>query len=192
MKTSVNNRKQLVGLLFGLTAGLAFSVFAWGIDGYLLAKAHGAYPLAKFIPGLLISLISGGLVGWLTIRFQNPLVRIIIWLLFAFMLSKLFLWLPIKAVPQIIGWFDGYLGNYLNYPLYKDFIRIQWVGFTVIALISILCALIENVLIEQALFATGSFSVVIPLVISFAFFCLAGNTIDGLYNKQIRQPHSCC
>jgi len=65
MKTSVNDRKQLVGLLFGLTAGLAFSVFAWGVDGLVLAGAHGAYPWVKFIPGLIISLIGGGLVGWL-------------------------------------------------------------------------------------------------------------------------------
>lgn len=188
MKTSVNNRKQLVGLFFGLAAGLSFAVFAWGVDGFLLAGAHGAYPWVKFIPGILFSLIGGGLVGWLTIRMQNPFIRILIWLLFALMLSKLILWLPIKAAPQIIGWFDSYLGNFLSYPLYKDFNHIIWVGFVVIALISILCSLLENVLIEQALFTTGTFSVVVPLVVSFVFFCLAGSTIDGLYNKQIRQP----
>lgn len=188
MKTSVNIRKQLVGLLFGLTAGLAFAVFAWGVDGFLLANAHGAYPWVKFIPGILISLISGGLTGWLTVRLHNPLVRILLWLLFAFLLSRLIMWLPIKAAPQIIGWFDSYLGNFLNYPLYRDFSHIQWVGFVVIALIALLCGLLENVLIDQALFATGTFSVAVPIVISFVFFCLAGSTIDGLYNKQIRQP----
>lgn len=188
MKTSVNNRKQLVGLVFGLTAGLAFAIFAWGVDGFVLARAHGAYPWVKFIPGLLISFISGGLVGWLTVRLQNPFLRILLWLLFAYMLSRLFIWLPIKATPQIIGWFDSYLGNFLNYPLYKDFNHVQWVGFVVIALISILCGLLENVLIDQALFSTGTFSVVVPIVVCFVFFCLAGSTIDGLYNKQIRQP----
>lgn len=188
MKTSVNNRKQLVGLLFGLTAGLAFAVFAWGVDGLVLAGAHGAYPWVKFIPGLIISLICGGLVGWLTIRWQNTVLNLLLWFAFALLLSKLFLWLPIKAAPHIIGWFDGYLGNFLNYPLYKDFSHIQWIGFIVIALISLLCALLENLLIEQALFSTSSFSVIVPIIISFVFFCLAGNTIDGLYNKQIRQP----
>jgi hypothetical protein len=64
----------------------------------------------------------------------------------------------------------------------------QWIGFVVIALISLLCALLENLLIEQALFSASSFSVIVPIVISFVFFCLAGNTIDGLYNKQIREP----
>jgi hypothetical protein len=188
MKTSVNNRKQIVGLVFGLTAGLAFALFAWGVDGFQLARAHGAYPWVKFIPGLIISLMCGGLVGWLTIRLQNPIVRLLLWLLFAFTLSKLFLWLPIKVAPQIIGWFDSYLGNYLNYPLYKDFSHMQWVGFAVIALISALCGLLENVLIEQALFTAGSFTVIVPILMSFGFFWLAGSTIDGLYNKQIRQP----
>lgn len=188
MKTSVNSRKQLVGLFFGLTAGLAFAVFAWGVDGFLLARAHGAYPWVKFIPGLLFCLVGGGLVGWLTVRMHNSLLRIVLWLLFALLLSKLFLWLPIKATPIIIGWFDSYLGNFLNYPLYQDFNHVQWVGFVVIVLISLLCGLLENVLIEQALFTTGTFSVAIPLVISFVFFCLAGSTIDGIYNKKIRQP----
>ncbi|EKD89021.1 MAG: hypothetical protein ACD_34C00231G0001 [uncultured bacterium] len=188
MKTSVNNKKQLVGLLFGLSAGLAFAVFAWGVDGLVLASAHGAYPWVKFIPGLFISLIGGGLVGWLTIRLQNPVLRLLLWFAFALLLSKLFLWLPIKAAPEIIGWFDDYLGNFLNYPLYSDFNHIQWIGFTVIALISILCGLLENLLVEQAIFSASSFSVAVPLIISFVFFCLAGNTIDGLYNRQIRQP----
>lgn len=188
MKTTVNNRKQFVGLLFGLTAGLAFAVFAWGVDGFALARAHGAYPWIKFIPGLLISLIGGGFTGWFTVRMQSPIVRILVWLLLAFLLSKLVLWLPIKAAPQIIGWFDSYLGNFLNYPLYKDFNHIQWVGFIVIALICLLCGLLENVLIDQALFSTGTFSVAVPLVVCFVFFWLAGSTIDGLYNKQIRQP----
>jgi len=188
MKTSVNDRKQLVGLLFGLTAGLAFAVFAWGVDGLILAGAHGAYPWVKFIPGLIISLMGGGLVGWLTIRLQNVLLRLLFWFGYALLLSKLFLWLPIKAAPEIIGWFDGYLGNFLNYPLYKDFNHMQWIGFVVIALISLLCALLENLLIEQALFSASSFSVIVPIVISFVFYSLAGNTIDGLYNKQIREP----
>ncbi len=188
MKTSVNNRKQLVGLLFGLTAGLAFAVFAWGVDGFALARANGAYPWIKFFPGLIISLIGGGLTGWLTVRMQSPIIRILIWLLLAFVFSKLVLWLPIKATPQMIGWFDSYLGNYLNYPLYKDFSHIQWVGFIVIALICLLCGLLENVLIDQALFSTGIFSVAVPLIVGFVFFCLAGSTIDGLYNKQVRAP----
>ncbi len=188
MKTSVNKRKQLVGLLFGLTAGLAFAVFAWGVDGLVLAGAHGAYPWVKFIPGLFISLMFGGLVGWLTVILQSALLRLLLWFAFSLLLSKLFLWLPIKAAPEIIGWFDGYLGNYLNYPLYKDFNHMQWIGFSVIALISLLCAVLENLLIDQALFSANSFSVTVPLVISFVFFCLAGNTIDGLYNKQIREP----
>jgi len=188
MKTSVNHRKQLVGLLFGLTAGFAFAIFAWGIDGFLLARANGAYPWVKFFPGLLICLISGGLVGWLTVRVQNPLVRIILWLLFAFLLSKLFIWLPMKVAPQIIGWFDSNLGGYLEYPVYVEFIQMQWVGFMIIALIAVICSLLENILIDQALFSTGTFSFIVPLIVSFMFFCMAGNVTDGILNKQIRIP----
>jgi hypothetical protein len=188
MKTSVNKRKQLVGLFFGLTAGVAFAVFAWGVDGFVLARAHGAYPWVKFIPGLLICLVGGGLVGWLTVRLHNPLIRIGLWLLFAVLLSKLFIWLPITVAPQIIGWFDSSLGGYLDYPVYVEFNQMQWFGFAIIALIAIICGLLENILIDQALFSTGTFSIYVPFIVSFMCFCMAGNVTDGILNKQIRVP----
>jgi hypothetical protein len=106
MKTIVNKKKQIVGLLYGLAAGLAFSIFAWGIDAILLAYAHGAYPFVKIIPGFLISVTVGGLVGWITVRIQNNFIGVGVWLLFTFILSRLFIWLPIKAAPFIIKIFD--------------------------------------------------------------------------------------
>ncbi len=188
MKTIVNKKKQIVGLLYGLAAGLAFSIFAWGIDAFLLANAHGSYPWVKFIPGLLISVIVGGLAGWITVRIQNHLIGISIWLIFAFILSRLFIWLPIKAAPFIIKIFDNHLGEFLNYPLYKDMNQINWFGFATIALVAIICALIENILIDQALFSTGKVVLAIPVVVCALCFSLAGNAIDGLFNKGIREP----
>lgn len=188
MKTIVNKKKQIVGLLYGLAAGLAFSIFAWGIDAILIAYAHGSYSFVKFIPGMLISVIIGGLVGWITVRIQNHLISVGVWLLFALMLSRLFIWLPIKAAPWLIKLFDNHLGEYLNYPFYKDMGQINWFGFATIALVAIICALIENILIDQALFSTGKVVLAIPIVVCALCFSLAGNAVDGLFNKSIREP----
>ena len=188
MKTNVNKEKQMVGLLYGVAAGLAFAIFAWGVDAFLLARAHSAYPWVKFLPGLLISLIAGGLAGWLTVLVQKGIIGIGLWLLYGFLLSKLFIWLPLKATPYIISLFDKELGAFLDYPYYKELAQIKWFGFATVAIIGIICALIENILIDQALFSPVKFSYIIPLGVSFLCFCLAGNAIDGLYNKNIREP----
>jgi len=68
MKPAVSKRKQKAGLLYGLAAGLAFAIFTWGVDAFLLACAHGVFPWVNFVPGLVIGLVSSALVGWLTAR----------------------------------------------------------------------------------------------------------------------------
>lgn len=188
MNKIVNKKKQLIGLLFGLTAGFSFAIFAWGIDGYLLARANAGYPFIKFIPGLIISLMLGGFVGWLTVKLQNLLLSVCLWIGYSLILSRIFIWLPVKAAPVIIGFFDDYLGNFLNYPYYHEMDQISWVGFIIIAIVAILGGLLENLLIDQAIFSSGSISLAIPLVVSFLLFCLAGNSIDGMFNKHIREP----
>jgi hypothetical protein len=188
MKTIVNKKKQLVGLLYGIAAGLAFAVFAWGIDGLLIAKAHGAYSWIKFIPGLLISVICGGLAGWITVRFQNTFLGIGLWLGFALLLSNMIIWLPIHLTPYIIKLINSPLGKLLDYPVYKELNQFRWFGFVVIAIVSIVCALIENTLIDQALFSSGKIAIIIPLVVCTLCFSLAGNSADGFFNRIIREP----
>ncbi len=189
MKKTVNKKKQLVGLLYGAAAGLAFSIFAWGIDAIVLAGAHGAYPWVRFIPGFIISLLAGSIAGWVTVRIQNHLVSITIWVLFALLLSKLFIWLPITATPSIISMFNESLGSYLQYPAYlKELGQLRWFGFATIAIVAFVNALIENILIDQALFGTGKIALIVPLVVCALSFSLAGNAIDGLYNRHIREP----
>lgn len=188
MNKIVNKKKQLIGLLFGLTAGFSFAIFAWGIDGYLLARANAGYPFVKFIPGFIISLMLGGFVGWLTVRLQNIPLSVCLWIGYSIILSRIFIWLPVKVTPLIIGLFDDYLGNFLNYPYYHEMDKISWVGFIIIAIVAILGGLLENLLIDQALFSSGSFALATPLIISFLLFSLAGNSIDGMFNKHIREP----
>jgi len=123
MKPAVSKRKHVAGLLYGLAAGLAFAVFAWGVDAILLARANGIFTWVKFIPGLIISLLSGALVGWLTARFERTWLSLILWLLQALLFAHLVIWLPIKVAPRIISLFNPALGEFLKYPFHKELTR---------------------------------------------------------------------
>ena len=187
MKPEVGKKKQVAGMMYGLAAGLAFALFAWGIDFILLTAAHGAYTWVKFVPGLFICALSGALVGWLTIRLQNTLLGILFWLALGLLFSQLIQWLPIRVAPQLIGWFNPALGDYLKYPYFPEFNQSVWFGFAVVALVGILCGLLENILIDQALFSRGNTSLIVPLVVSAMAFSLAGNTGDSLFNRHFRE-----
>lgn len=188
MTTDVNRKKQVAGVLYGLAAGLAFAVFVWGLDAWQLAQAHGAYYWVKFAPGLLLSLVSGALVGWLTVKLQNSFFSVLLWIVLALFFSRLTYWLSIQLAPRIIRLFNGALGNYLDYPHHKALEQNYWFGFASIVIVAIICGLLENILIDQALFSTGRFALVVPLVVCMMGFGLAGTSADSLANKPLRDP----
>lgn len=188
MKSEVSRQKQFAGLLYGLAAGLSFAVFTWGIDGFLLARAHGAFPWVKFLPGLLICLPTGALVGWLTIRLHRALLGIVLWVALALLYSQLVIWLPIRIAPEIIKIFHGSLGEYLKYPFYPELRQNLWFGFAIIAVVALINGMLENILVDQALFASSKYGIIVPLLICALSFGLAGNTGDSLLNKNLREP----
>jgi len=188
MKPEESKRKQVAGLLYGLAAGLAFAIFAWGVDSFVLASAHGTFAWVKFIPGLFICVFCGGLTGWLTIRLQRIWLGIILWVAQALLFAHLVMWLPIKFAPVIIKIFNPSLGEFLKYPYYPELNQNLWFGFAIVAIVSIICGLLENILIDQALFSSGNYAIVVPLVVCFLAFSLVGNTADSLLNKHLREP----
>ena len=128
MKPAVSKRKHVAGLLYGLAAGLAFAIFAWGVDAILLARANGIFTWVKFFPGLIISLLSGALVGWLTARFERVWLSLLLWLLQALLFAHMVIWLPIKVAPRIISLFNPALGEFLKYPLHNELNQNLWIA----------------------------------------------------------------
>ena len=169
-------------------AGLAFAVFAWGMDAVKLAQANGAYYWVKFVPGLVLCLVSGGLAGWLTVRLQNTFISVLLWIVLALLFSRLMFWLSIRLAPRIISLFDGALGNFLKYPHFKSLDQNYWFGFASIVIVAIICGMLENILIDQATFSSGRFALVVPLVVCMMGFGLAGGSADALANKPFREP----
>lgn len=188
MKHTVSRSKQVMGLMYGCAAGLAFAIFGWGVDAFQLLAAHGAYAFVKFIPGLLLCTVTGTLVGWLTALIQKPLIGILLWISNALLYAWLVFWLPIRSTPAIIKIFDSILGEYLQYPFYKSLNQTLWFGFATIALVAIIFGLLENILIDQAIFSSGKIAKLVPLIMVAVAFSLVGSSSDSLLNKNLREP----
>ena len=188
MKTSTIKSNRLLGLWYGVTAGFAFAFFAWGMDAISLMRANAAFPWIKFFPGLLICILTGGLAGWLTMRFQKGWLTIPLWFSLAFLFVKLTVWLPIHISPVLIRLLDRQLGDQLVYQTYPEFDQYFIFGFIATAIAAVICGLLENVLIEQSRFSSGKIAFMIPLVICFLSFSLVGNSTDTMLNSFLRKP----
>lgn len=188
-RTSARKRNTIPGLIYGVTAGFAFAFFAWGLDAFLLFRANAAFPWVKFLPGLLICVAAGGLVGWVTMRLQKGLLTLPLWIALAYLFTKLTVWLPVHVAPALIRVFDRKLGNHLVYQNNEaEFFQFFLFSFIATATVAIICGLLENTLIEQSQFSSGKVASVIPLVICFLCFSLVGNSTDTMLNSFLRKP----
>ena len=75
-----HHSNRWTGLIFGLLAGLALWMVAWGFDGWALARSDGILPWAKTLLGAACVLLPLSLLGWLSIRLQHEAVLAALWL----------------------------------------------------------------------------------------------------------------
>ncbi len=188
MKPAVSKKKQIAGLLYGLAAGLAFAIFAWGVDAVLLARAHGAYPWIKFIPGSIICLVAGGFVGWLTMFSGRSGLGTIAWLGLGLLFSRLVYWLPVKILPGLVRLINLPIGDYLNYSETRQINEITWLGSFILLGVAVGFGAYEKGQINEYVYADGVRIFVASILICFVSFSLAGALSDTLVNKKLRQP----
>lgn len=188
MDPAVSKKKQVAGLLYGFAAGLAFAIFAWGVDAVLLARAHGAFPWIKFITGLVICLVAGGLAGWLTMLLRWPAAGTAAWLGMGLLFSRLVFWLPVKIQPIIVGLLNQPIGDYLNYTETRQINEIAWLGSFILLGVSIGFGAFEKEKITEYVYSGNKQNLLVSILICVISFSLAGALSDTLLNKKLRQP----
>jgi hypothetical protein len=181
-------RQRILGLAYGLAAGLAFSILCWGVDAITLFTANGTFPWLKVLPGLIISLISGGLVGWLTTRTENHLLAVFAWLGLAALFSWLTIWMQISATPYLLRLLSPALRNYLEYPSLNGESQYWLIGFLIMGLAAVICGLLEINLIKNALLSSSGISSLTPFFLVLILFSVAGSGMDYMINTHFRQP----
>ncbi len=184
----MKREKYVNGLLFGILAGLGFSLVIWGVDGYLLYKSAADYPWLKLAIGAPFCMLLGGLAGWLTVRFDSGLVGFLVWLLMGFA----FVWfgshVPFEGLSMAFGWLEPEWEGLDIYPWVQSAqIRMTYVSVAVIALTAIAGAF-ELFVVEAA---TRTSYVIVRwfiLIASMLLFVPAAFLADNLINLPLREP----
>ncbi len=181
-------KKQLLGVFYGLIAGVAFAFTAWGIDGIALAQAHASYPFIKFLPGLILCTLLGTLVGWMSIRIGKGLVTIVIWFIFAFVLVWSIIWLPFKLTPTLLKFLQPILVDWIEFPMIANVDQFRIVGMIVIALPTIICGLLEPNIVEMVLMSSHKGAFLTIVLVCGLLMSLAGSAGDEIVAKLLREP----
>lgn len=181
------SRKLIFGILYGLATGLAFSVTAWGIDAWLLAGAHWAYPWVSFLPGLLAALLLGGLAGGLSMGLEHILARLGVWLFVGLMLGFLSTWLPWGFAPRVVLLLEPALQGWVMPFDMSSADRLTLFCIAVTVVPALLAGALEHALVEQASFSPGDGAILFPVALAMFLFALPGLATDNAVNAKLRE-----
>jgi hypothetical protein len=188
MSNIVKQKKLRLGFVYGIVAGLTFSVFTWGLDAVLLARAHDLYYWIKFVPGVIISLLVGGTAGGLTVSIRKHGFAFLIWGLTALLLSWLAIWLPLTGSPIFVKLINPGISSLISYPAVQDIGQFRLISLLAIGLAALICGLLELNLIDQAILSPYISGSVLALLVCFILFGIAGSAVDHLINTNLREP----
>ena len=180
--------KHNYGMWFGAALGLTFSIFAWGIDAFLLSRMNGLYPWLKFLGGVIPCMIVGGFAGWLSARFDKPFIAMLLWAGAASIFAWLTIGLPLQITPRILGIVEPGIRDLLHYEYYEAFAARFWVAYVWLAIFVSLAGLLQIPLSDSAVFATSFFGKISPMLVMLILMAICGTIVDSLNNELLRSP----
>lgn len=188
-KTRVfESKRNLIGLIYGITCGISFAFFAWGIDAFLLAGANARFFWIKFLPGLILSALAGGLAGWFTTHFGKHSLALVVWGLLAILFTGLTIWLPTSGTEFLQKLLSPDLTSLLKFSEIDSVTHFWIFGLFITGIASIICGLLEINLVDSILLSSYTSTLVTTMVTCVVIFGLAGSASDYLVNVHFREP----
>ncbi|MDP2966701.1 MAG: hypothetical protein Q8N39_11820 [Pelolinea sp.] len=185
-KKKLEQLRKHLDILIGALGGLAYAVLTWGIDGYLLQQNNGSVPWLKLAIGTPVVILIFIVAAWFSTRFNNLIIRSLVWMVTATSLSFLISILTFQGTEFAIKALYPNMADQINYILPES---IRGRLFVIIVMSNILF-LIGGLLIESAsealIKSSGIIGWVLPILFCLIFFGGAGYVADSNFNFQLR------
>jgi hypothetical protein len=178
--------KRKFGILYGMTAALAFAVASWAWDGYMLNVSHAYFPWTMLITGMVLCAVIGGIAGWLTARSDSGLFGVIFWLVASLFFAWIMVALPLKINPFIVSKLDPQLGTLLNYEKGMEFAFRFGASLAWVLPFTLIVGVTQLPISEPAVFSTSVFGKIIPLLFCIVVMSIGGVITDNLINSHFR------
>lgn len=188
IRPEILRAKHIFGIWFGAALGIAFAIFTWGVDAFLLTRMNGLYPWLKFLGGVFPCVIVGGLTGWLSARLDKPLLAVLLWGTAASVFAWLTVSLPLQITPRILSLAEPGIQELLHYTYYEAFSARFGIAYVWISIFLCLAGLLQIPLSESAVFSTALFGKLSPILVTLALMAICGTIMDDLNNQLLRAP----
>jgi hypothetical protein len=174
------------GTVYGMIAGLAFALAAWGTDAYILYNAHVLNPWAKLLIGMIVCLIAGVLAGFVTARSDHWLVALSAW----FAAGAVFAWqtvtLPLQTTQSLAAWLKPELAGLITASTWDELSGRFWLALVWISIFVLIMSVIQMAYVENAVFASNSLGRLAPFLLGTFFMISSGLMIDTFNNMPLR------
>jgi hypothetical protein len=185
---SVRIEKQRIATAYGFTAGIVFSLVAWGYDAFLLSRAHAIDPFLPFAMGLVVSALAGGAAGYITYRYNHFFAAFICWLAAGLVFAWLSAHVSFDLLERALAIVNPGIAPLVSYPISAGlqgqlfYIRIAVIGLSVVA------GLLEITLADSSANASGPVGRILPAFAWVALFLLAGLATENNLTSHLRTP----
>jgi hypothetical protein len=186
IRPDILRAKHTYGIWFGVAVGLTFSIFAWGIDAFLLDRMNGLLPWLKFLGGVIPSMAVGGLAGWLSARLEKPIFSLIVWGVAATLFAWLTIGLPLILTPRILSLAEPGIADLLHYVDDEAASLRFGVAYIWLAIFVSLVGLLQIPLSDSAVFSTSLFGNISPMLITLGLMAICGTIMDSMNNELLR------
>ena len=186
-RPDVIQSKYRYGILYGAVVGSSFALFSWGLDAWVLSSHHGMQAFLKLGVGILLCAAVGSLAGWIAARLNRVVYSFVIWLVAAFALAWLSVFLTALIFPRLLALFEPQTEGLIHYYVYEGFRSRMIVGYAWIAVFTSIAGLLQIPLSDSAVFSTSFFGRIGPLLITVFLMALCGLIVDnGVVNEPLR------
>jgi hypothetical protein len=185
---SVRIEKQRIATLYGLTAGIVFSLVSWGYDAFLASRAHAIDPFLAFAMGLVICTLVGGAAGYITYRFNHFFAAFVSWLVAGLIFAWLSGHVTFDLLERALTIVNPGIASLVSYPISAGlqgqlfYVRIAVIGLSVIA------GLLEITFADSSANASGPVGRILPAFAWVALFLLAGMATENNLTSHLRSP----
>ena len=188
MAGNFSRRRTKLGIVYGLLAGLFFTLAAWGMDATILVRYNYSLPFVKILPALLICVPLATLAGYLTAKFENGLLSLVLWGGLSVLFTYLVINIPIKLVPLLTAKLLPEFIPVIKFDELTNIGHFWFYGIFAIGFSCVLCGIMENLLIDQSLASSSVIGALTPFIICMAIMTGAGFSGDLLMSNKFREP----
>lgn len=177
-----------LGIWFGLIAGMTYSFFLWGLDGFYLARANAILPWAKLAMGVLPTVGVFILAGWICSKFENGLVNALVWLVCGLGISLFASHLPFDGLTQFYKWFNPDLAARVHLPFNSGVSSRVVIVMMICAVISAILGVFFGMLLENAHNSASKAGVLVSILLWMVFFSCMASVMDYIIQQPLRSP----